>query len=293
MRHGTEINVTFQGDINETVNFWRTRERLSSNWAAATKLIAEIEADGTSPEPPRGAVQTGTPGPAVWKGVRPEMIIDFLTAYREHEAARKVKTRLLADYITAENGEERLRSWTVLIASGHSGTEVEIGRAKIRLVERSWHLMSGTESDRKIEKEGLTGENHYRIRRLVSPTDEDVDLSEESRKKALELTIDDWAKDPRGRPEPKRASGPRLRGLRPATDGLLILYPLDPADSRAANDLAGTNKVQADAQDIPVLGFAISFPGVDPALASKVRYVVNNVYYAQELGEPEQDGMDQ
>jgi len=54
-----------------------------------------------------------------------------------------------------------------------------------------------------------------------------------------------------------------------------------------------TDKVEANAREKPVLGFAISFPYVDPSMASKVKYVVNNVYWQQEFSSSEDYGEDE
>ena len=70
--------------------------------------------------------------------------------------------------------------------------------------------------------------------------------------------------------------------MRPATKGLLMLYALS----------GDQGKAEADAIDLPVLGFGISFPTGDVATASKVRYVVNNVYKQQELFGPDVSGQD-
>ena len=90
-----------------------------------------------------------------------------------------------------------------------------------------------------------------------------------------------WQEDPKGRDKPTRPSGPAIREVRPATKGLLLLYAL-----RGSGD---HGKVEADAMDVPVLGFGISFPTGDVATASKVRFVVNNVYQ-QELFGPNVSG---
>ncbi len=55
-----------------------------------------------------------------------------------------------------------------------------------------------------------------------------------------------------------------------------MVYALDPGGAKE-------NKVKPDARGMPVLGFGISFPHVDADQATKVRYVVNNVYWNQEF----------
>ncbi|CAA9325686.1 MAG: Endonuclease [uncultured Gemmatimonadetes bacterium] len=287
MRHGTTINVSYQGDISETINFWRTRPKLERNWKAAELLISTVESARKLP------VLLGDPPPVSgigawrWDDVSADAVLEFLTAYQEHGASKKVKTKLLADYIRAELKHDRLVRWTVMIASGNSPEPPrELGSARFRLVERSWHLTMTSESSALTEKQQLIASGQYRIRRLVSPADETSDLSDREWEHALQLSKAVWAKDPEKRVEPDRPAGRDIRRVRTPDRGLLMLYPLDPTDR---DKITGTDKVETGAQDIPVLGFAISFPYVDPDKASKVQYVVGNVYYKQEFGQYEGD----
>lgn len=288
MRHGTSIDVTFAGDISETINFWRTKSRLEPNWKAAQKLIEHVELQGLVPEQvhdaPVGEEYTGA---WMWKGVPDSAIIDFLTAYQEHDASKKVKTKLLADYIRQEVQKDRLTSWTVLIASGESDSVEQLGSARFRLVERAWHLTGGVGISRETELELLQQQNHYRIRRLVNPADEMRDLTTAEKNLALELTKVDWAADEKKNGKvPDKPGGRQIRRVRPPERGLLMIYPLDPGST----DESGTGgKVEPNATEVPVIGFAISFPAVDEKHASKVKYVVNNVYYSQEFGDPAAD----
>ena len=278
MRSGKQIDITFAGDMSETINFWRDRVHLEANWQAGQHLIEKIERNGILPRKVQGSSDSRS-----WKGVASSDIIDFLGAYQEHEASRKVKTTLLADYITAENQRGFLREWTVLLASGSHVKYCRLGSVRVKLAERAWHLTSPKELDREWKRElrSYQDKNHYRIRRLVSPTDELADLTSDQCQHALDQTQMAWQEDPKGRDKPTRPSGPAIREVRPATKGLLLLYAL-----RGKGDLG---KVEADAMDVPVLGFGISFPTGDVATASKVRFVVNNVYQ-QELFGPNVSG---
>ena len=275
MRSGKQIDITFAGDMCETINFWRDRVHLKANWQAGQHLIQEIERRGIRPHKVNGSDNSWS-----WQGVASSNIIDFLTAYQEHKASRKVKTTLLADYITAENRRGCLRAWTVLLAGGGHDRPFGLGSAEVKRAVRAWHLASPTKLDRKWKQElrSYQEDNHYRIRRLLSPLDELVDLTCDQRKRALHQTQKAWEEDGKGRDKPKRPSGPAIRAERPATKGLLLLYALDGAGDPA--------KVESDAIELPVLGFGISFPTGDVATASRVRYVVNNVYQQQELFGP-------
>ena len=275
MRNGRQIDITFAGDMCETINFWRDRAHLKANWQAGQHLVQEIERRGIRPTKVNESENSWS-----WQGVASSDIIGFLTAYQEHKASRKVKTALLANYITAENQRGRLREWTVVLAGGGHHQTCKLGSAEVNRAERAWHLASPKKLDREWKRElsSYQEDNHYRIRRLLSPADELVDLTPEQRKRALHQTLKAWEEGGEEREKPQRPSGPAIRAERPATKGLLLLYALDGDGD--------PEKVSADAKDNPVLGFVISFPTGDVGTASKVRYVVNNVYQQQELFEP-------
>ena len=107
----------------------------------------------------------------------------------------------------------------------------------------------------------------YRIRRLVSPTDEMIDLTDGQRRDALEQTnrqFERQAENSRHRAVPTRPSGPEIRRARDTTNGLLLLYPLRETDDDGS----------------PFVGFAASFPAA--RRDTPVEYVVNSVYWQQE-----------
>jgi hypothetical protein len=264
MRHGQAIDLTYDGDVSETINFWRDSQSLTRNMEAAVALLNACSQGGErSPEKARNGSTA-----SMWGDVNAETVISFLRAYREHNASRRVKTSLLADYIESELRVDRLSSWTVALASG-GGSKEQLGPVDIELVERAWHT---TET---MTKERLVQNNHYRIKRLLNPPDEAADLDLDEYKKALERTRETWKERPKGRKEPTEPSGWAMREVRDPSKGLLLLYPLD-----------GTKKVEGD---LLVIGFGISFPTVKDGTASKVRYQVSNLYYQQEVVGTHQD----
>ena len=291
MRNGTSIELSFEGDISETVNFWRKESQLSRNWRAAINLIAVAEGNGAVAS--RGTPSAKSAGSWVWPNVSSTAILGFLTDYREHEASKKVKTKLLEDYIRMENAVGRLTEWTVFVASGASEVECTLGGATFSLVGRAWHAD-------QADKPALQQANHYRIRRLVSPADEAADLSKPQWDEALKSAIREWDNNPdpekkKGK-RPTRPSGTAIRQIRDPKYGLLLLYPLDPNDEDGKDSASAyryTDKVEPDARKAPVLGFGISFPCVTSDKASKVKYVVNNVYWEQEFGASCDYGIDE
>ena len=273
MRDGTKIDLTFEGDISETINFWRKRDQLERNWKAGQALVEAVETAGCIPSAgtvrkPADGVAEGHRGPWVWTNAPADAVLNFLNEYREHEASKKVKTRLLADYVQREMQKGRLTNWTIFLASGSRG-DVTLGSATTSLVERAWHTTT------EEEKKSLKSANHYRIRRLLNPPDEAADLTDTQHEDAFERTCKVWAEDPdkQGR-VPKRPGGREIRDVRPPESGILLLYVLDGSDD---------DKVEEDAAEVPVLAFGISFPSVEPGKATKVQYIVNNVYWQEEF----------
>jgi hypothetical protein len=65
----------------------------------------------------------------------------------------------------------------------------------------------------------------------------------------------------------KTPNGRVIREKRSVKNGLLLLYPLDPAEINF---------------NTPVVGFAISFP--TSKTAKCLKYKVNNIYWEQEFG---------
>ncbi len=61
--------------------------------------------------------------------------------------------------------------------------------------------------------------------------------------------------------------------MRPATHGLLLLYPLKPDLGEEVH------------QSVPLIGFAISFPKSERGADSAIEYMVNETYWQQVLEE--------
>ncbi|MDX8451121.1 hypothetical protein RFN31_37015, partial [Mesorhizobium sp. VK3C] len=120
-------------------------------------------------------------------------------------------------------------------------------------------------TEREIDS---AGDGRISIGRLVSPADEVADLDGTARNLAMEQTLDAWDKKPEPKKDrPKTASGPFIRRQRNRDRGLLLIYPID----------AGL------ADDLPLMGFAISFPfDVDAPL---IDYAENSVKQLERIFE--------
>lgn len=123
-----------------------------------------------------------------------EAVVRFLRGYRVHDETVALRPPALADWIIERAEADELLDWSVFIASPENRTTVNLGGMQIGLVERT-----------RISSES--------IGTLLDPRHEGVDL-------------------PGGPGAFRRESGTydseAMRAARPATQGLLIVYPLDP-----------------------------------------------------------------
>ena len=247
MRNGTTMTVSYSGDISETISFERNPAVNRRNHDRFDRFVRSLGASGTDPS-----------GNHIWRDVKGARVADLLEELTVHLGSRKARGDYLARYIRGQNGIGALVSWTVVLISNPRGDVVELGDLTVRPVRRAQHLPDHSDAD-----------SVYRIRRLVSPTDEMIDLTEEQRSRALERTVSRYEQDPEGsrhRVPPTRPNGPNIRRVRSAEHGLLLLYPLQ----------------QTDTEGLPIVGFAASFPNA--VKDTPVEYVVNTVYWQEELG---------
>ncbi|QDE68673.1 hypothetical protein BHS09_17745 [Myxococcus xanthus] len=263
MRNGVDLMISFDGDIIETTNFDPRREVLEHNLASTVRFLEKLgrRAPGWIQSRPSGSEEWETS--YVWPEVSAEQVAAFLATLHVPQSSTKAVGVLLSEYIKKQLSQSELSQWTVVLFGGGEGVKENIAGLPIGLTKR--------QAKNKDATNGL-----YKIRRLVSPRDEAIDLDAVAYARALELTKDNFHPDS-GRTKrdkmPEAPSGPFIRQVRSKDRGLLIIYPLDPA--------ADTSKVLQLTSPIPI-GWAVSFPASDTAL--KVPYRVNNVYWEQQYG---------
>jgi hypothetical protein len=250
MRHSTEVELSFSQSVSETIVF-DTGDAVARNYQAAERFIRDL--GGPEEAAPKSRKLR-------WSNVPVATILDgFLARITTPDIeTAKVRPELLRSYIQKMVAAGELDTWTVVLVGTTEGTPHTLAGHAIGLVERGHN----PDIDRKP--------GWYRIRRLVSPPDEGLDLTAEQLREALERTQAAWKPDP-GRSQrttpPDIPSGLMMRKVRSPMTGLLLLYPLDTAKTETA---------------LPLIGFAFSFPYTDKA--ETVAYRVTNLYWQQEYG---------
>jgi hypothetical protein len=270
MRTAKDLNLSFSGELVETVTFYRDREILERNLDATRKFVRSIGKPEIDPKRARNGSEHMWTG-YLWEGVSVNDVIDFLIAYRSHPEAHKVNSALLAEFIQSLVSENELTHWTVALIGGGKGQLLELrDGVAVEMLQRSAH---GRHPDR------------YSIGRLMSPRDEAIDLDEKAWKAALDETHRAFHADPgrsESREEPSAPNGPAIRkvrgfgaeGVPPSPDrGVIFLYAIDPDPKLAGKDSGLPPGSPA------VIGFAISFPASHSG--AKVKYKVNNILWKQ------------
>jgi hypothetical protein len=195
------------------------------------------------------------------------MVEDFLLSYETTPDARRVNSKVLAQFIRKMAASGELTHWTVALlglpATGPARPVELAPSISVGMVKRS-----AADSDMR---------ERYSIGVLLDPKDELLALDQPQWQAALELTIRTWEarKEQTGEPPvmPSGIAGRTIRGFgvdgvaADPAQGLLVLYVLDAEkaapDSNALKGLPG------------VVAFGISFPGSKSD--NKVEYMVNNV----------------
>jgi hypothetical protein len=236
------------------------RVTADANRAATDAFVAMLGKDHGEPETKRGNL--------IWSGIPGQKVADlFFADFRTPEQAWRVHAPTIAEYIRGRVAEGELTQWTVaLVSVGSPGADSpRIGGWAVGLTHR----------EVLEELEDRVRDGFYSIRRILNPPDEWIDFTLEEESEALQRSIDEWRINPgRRRSEPNRPSGWVVRRMRPVTDGLLIIYPLDPPRDDLRSD-ATTDKA--------IIGFAVSFPHSPDA--PTVDYVVNRRFLEELLGD--------
>jgi hypothetical protein len=266
MRAARDLLLSFSGELLETVTLHRSQAVLKANRETMQALLHSLGApDERDPIRSRGGPEQRWKG-FLWRSGSADQIIDFLSEFKTHPEAYKVRSELLAEFIRAMKGVGELTTWSVALIGGGEGAPFVLQEGiAVNMLRRSH---SSDHTDR------------YSIGRLLSPRDESIDADEATWLAALKLTRDAWRPDPvrdSSRP-PDQPSGTALRRIRGFGDievkasperGLLLLYLLDP-------QLAGCGFPDGSE---PVVAFGISFPGSSGG--QKVLYKVNSVQWHQ------------
>lgn len=279
MRNARAMQLTYSGDLLQTIVFPNQKTEISANFEAAVLFIQTL---GPSKDlndqffAPSGQKWHGR----LWREVPALNVISFLRDYRTHPASFRIMSPLIADFIEEMNRDGELTSWTVALIGKDSGAEDKPQQVGSVLINMLLRQRTTDHADR------------YSIKTLISPRDQSIDLTEGEWNTALELSRKTWRNDTErneGKNPPSEPRGPQIRHVLGQGDadtgvparrerGLLMLYLLDPK---------GANTKDLEDAD-PIVAWAISFPSsTSERRVSNSKYIANSV-----LWEGLNDGLD-
>jgi len=251
MREKTRMKLTFSSDITETIKFRKDPEVIETNVDAINSLIGDLD---RRPQPVNKNQKL------VWSAVPSEIVLAFLSRYQTHPDNYKVNTKLIGEYVKARNRDNppELTNWTVAVIKGPNNP-FRIGNHDVG------HI---------VRKDLTPNATDFTIKRLVSPTDERIDLDDEQKAAAMRQTLlmfsQKLIRTKDGNP-PTEASGRAVRSVRSPSTGVLLIYLV-----HGTADAGGQGAP-------PFVGFAMSFPRSARGEESAIEYSANAVYIESEL----------
>lgn len=271
MRNARAMQLTYSGDLLQTIVFPNRKDDITANFKATERFIGSL---GPSKDlnhqhfVPDGQKWNGH----LWRNVSALSVVSFLRDYRTHSASFRIMSPLIADFIEEMNKDRELTNWTVALIGKDSGLDDNartVGGCSVNMLQR---------------KRTTEHADRYSIKTLISPRDQAIDLTEAEWKAALELSQKTWRKDTdrnEGKEPPSEPRGPQIRhvlgeGVAEAgvssrrERGLLMLYLLDP-DGSGVDELKNAD---------PIAAWAISFPSSSSERrVSNSRYIANSVLW--------------
>jgi Z1 domain len=244
-RYATQRQIGYAGEGKIQTVLFRDADTLNLN-AVATDTFLESLGNGIA-NPRRPGIGVPVEG-ELWARVPGRAIADYLRSLTFPPENSDIQGSRLAGYVEDQIRVGELTDWTVFLATGDQ-TRVQLGGRVIGSVKRTPRRDRPTDS-------------RYIVRSILSPADEAIDLTADEYTEALEQTND--ARRLSGKTETDRPSGPSIRavrGRRPQ-NGLLIVYPIDPAPAAVGTDR-------------PIVGIVLSFP--ESATAIQRLYLENTV----------------
>lgn len=274
MRSAKTITMTFSGDLSESVTFRIEDDVVKRNKKNLEQFVTRLHRDSDL-EYTQAGKDNGKRGNYVWSGVPGAAVAEFFDGYQSDPMALRAKPQLLSGYIREGLERGELVDWTIVLVTSSTPRETKsIAGLDVGLIIRA--PLHGFEAVQTSKR--------YTIRRILSPSDESLDLSDEQYVAAMAALREELkekeAKQGKKFKDPEYPRGSTLRAQRGPDRGLLLLYPLDyidEPDNRIASDL--------------LVGFGVSFPFSATKLTAK--YKVNETWFKQMLNEMPDDGDDE
>ncbi|MFT6923339.1 MAG: hypothetical protein ACJA1C_002352 [Crocinitomicaceae bacterium] len=261
-RYRKMMTFSFSGGLEETWEFDVSRKQIFQNNHELTQsLISKL---GT-PSGPLNKSPHLKSQPFVWSQKDNYMdVLNFLSSYQIGQ--QSFHTGLLREYIENQVKIDKLRNWTIAFVNNSKTPNIVdyYGELNVGLSFRK-NDPSNNSQNYSLVKSHIIGSFH-----------EYIDLTDDQLEKAFRETREDRKEEGKDPKETIHPNPLRIRSNRPESNGLLLIYPLDP----------NPEKSNAAFSDVPIIGIALSFPYIKKDKG--VEYAINEVFQKKLYDYPEE-----
>jgi hypothetical protein len=232
MRTAITVSVSWAGRLVESYELQKDPETNLNNLNVTKTFISKLQNHSLKK------------GNYLWFDVPAEEVIDYLGGFKTVENMKAYDPQNLIQFISKQLSNNELTHWRVVLMNKYRAISVE--PFNISGEEREIGLYTRTQDENQSDSQ------IYFIRKshIISPDDEFIDLDDDEYERAIELTREHRRRNNK-EGEPSYPNGEIVRNeIRDPKNPLLILYLLDPVESKTGMP-PGTP---------PFVGFAISFP---------------------------------
>jgi len=238
MKSTDTLSLSFDSKLVQTINFpFGDPAWLRRNLETTRAFLAGLGQPTNGPD----ALQPH------WREVPTRVILEFLAAYEMDPSANRVRVDLLRRYIRAQATRGELTRWTVAVV-GRDAPDPRLGSVDLGV--------HGRGPVNTIERTRIKGQKT--LKAIVSATDEAIGIE------PGQLSVAEGQ------------TGVAFRALRPANEGLLLIYPISRHSGHGKKIPDSREPIFVDpAQGEDVIGVALSFP--HSRSEATIEYVVGTV----------------
>ncbi len=263
-RYKKMMSFSFSKELEETWQFDKSNsEFFEKNHNITRRFIKSLG----NPQGPANTSKHLRSQPYVWYGENNyREVLNYIGEYSSSQPSFHIG--LMKEYIEKQAANGKLVNWTIALINNSRATEenqVDFYTDK-DIVGLSYRKDDAEASSRYYElaKAHIIGNFH-----------EYIDLNDAQLEAAFEATERDRIGEGKD-PNTEHPSPLRIRTSRPDTNGLLLIYPLNPKP----------DKDKSAYSDVPVIGLAISFPEI--INEEKILYAVNDIFQKELYDYPDE-----
>lgn len=271
-RYKKLMYLSYSGQLEQTYQFRINRDIFRINYDATVDLISSL--GETIPSPFNDLSKNQK---FVWQSEGNfNLVTSFLMKYKSGEEV--IDTNKMVDYIFAQTKKGNLINWTIALINNSTARPEDQHLFQgisdsVGLTDRT-NIRNDME-DYEIAKFNITDHRH-----------ELIDLTDDEIKEAKEQTEADSTKAKSDNPL-ELPSRKRIKGKRKSSNGLLLIYPLNPNCQYIIDSNTKPKTIERRLiNDFPIIGIAVSFPEIEND--EKIKYAVNEQFrkeyeYPEEL----------